>query len=133
MLIYPIVYSARHTIELFIKNQLFNLRYINSKAMGVEFESKLINTHNIKELWNEFKELSAVDIRYEPYTNDLDEYILDFCDIDNTGETFRYPFNHEDVRHLSDLACINIEIFEKRFTTLYEIIDELGSFNRFPD
>jgi len=126
LLIYPVVYSARHTIELFLKNQLFNLKYINSKAKGVKFESQLINTHEIKELWNQFKKLSAVDIRYEPYTKDLEEYISDFYQVDNTGETFRYPFSHEDVRHLTDLACINIDIFEKRFTQLYKMIDELG-------
>jgi hypothetical protein len=126
LLIFPIVYSARHTIELFIKNQLFNLKHINSKAQGKKFESRIVNTHSIKELWEDFKNLSAVDIRYKIYTNDLDEYILDFCEVDNTGETFRYPFDHEEIRHLTDLACINIDIFERRFVKLYEIIDELG-------
>ncbi len=125
-LIYPIVYSDRHTIELFLKNQLFKLKYINNKARGVEFESKIITTHKIDELWDEFKNLTAIDIRYKPYLNNLEEYISDFCEVDNTGETFRYPFDHEEVRHLTDLSCINIGIFEARFIKLYEIVDELG-------
>lgn len=104
LLIYPIVYSARHTIELFVKDQLFKLKYINSKAKGGKFESKLIDTHNIKELWTDFKKLSAVDRRYKPYTTTLNEYISDFSNVDNTGETFRYPFSHENIRHLTDLA-----------------------------
>ena len=85
LLIYPIVYSARHTIELFIKNQLFKLKYINSKAQGVAFESRIINIHLIDKLWTEFKSLSAVDVRYKPFVNDLDEYISDFFEVDNTG------------------------------------------------
>lgn len=125
LLIYPIVYSARHTIELFIKNQLFKLKYINSKAQGKKFESKIKETHDIKELWTTFKSLSSVDVRYRPHTNILQEYILDFCEVDNTGETFRYPFDHKGVRHLTDLWCINIEFFEKRFIKLYEAIKEL--------
>lgn len=126
VLVYPIVYSARHTIELFLKYQLFKLKYINKKAQGHEFESKIINTHNINELWDEFKTLTAIDIRYQPYIDDLEEYISDFCEVDNTGETFRYPFDHEGARHLTDLSCINIEIFEARFIKLYEIVDEIG-------
>lgn len=124
-LVYPIVYSARHTIELFLKDQLFKLKYINARAQGVEFETKIKNTHNINELWDEFKQLTTADIRYKPYIDNLEEYISDFIGVDNTGETFRYPFDHADVRHLTSLSCINIEIFEKRFRELYGIADEL--------
>lgn len=126
LLIYPIVYSARHTIELFLKYQLFNLKYINKKAQGVEFELKIIKTHKINELWDEFKNLTAIDARYQPYIDNLEEYISDFREVDNTGETFRYPFDHEDIRHLTDLSCINIKIFEMRFIKLYEIVDGIG-------
>lgn len=125
-LIYPIVFCARHAIELFLKNQLYNLKYINAKAQGKEFEYKLQTIHSIRDLWQEYKELIAVDIRYEPYINALEEYIADFYEVDNTGETFRYPFDHEEVRHLTDFGCINIEIFEERFIKLYAIVDELG-------
>lgn len=126
LLIYPIVYSARHTIELFLKYQLFKLKYINEKARGLEFEEKIIKTHNIDELWADFKNLTAIDARFKPYINNLEEFISDFCEVDNTGETFRYPFDHEGARHLTDLSCINIEIFERRFIKLYDIIEEIG-------
>ncbi len=125
-LIYPIAYSARHTIEIFLKNQLYKLKYISAKATGNEFESKLINTHSINDLWTDFLSLTSLDDRYKKYTDKLHDYILDFVKIDDTGETFRYPFDHEDDRHLTELYCINITIFETRFNELYEIIDDIG-------
>lgn len=131
LLIYPIVYSARHTIELFLKNQLFKLKYINSKVKGRKVESKIKRIHFINELWEEYKNLTTVDKRYEPHINDLAEYIFDFIDVDNTGETFRYPYDHDNTRHLSDLTCINIEIFESRFKKLYELIDDIGHLTDF--
>lgn len=130
-LVYPIVFSARHAIELFLKTQLYNLKYINAKAQGKEFENKIQTTHSIRDLWQEYKELTAVDIRYEPYISALEEYMIDFYEVDDTGETFRYPFDHEEARHLTDFGCINIEIFEERFIKLYAIIDELGYFTDF--
>ncbi len=130
-LIYPIVFSARHAIELFLKTQLYNLKCINSKARGTEFEDSLQTTHSIKDLWEEYRELTAVDVRYEPYLSALEEYMIDFYEIDDTGETFRYPFDHEETRHLTDLGCINIEVFEDRFVKMYKIIDELGYLTEF--
>ncbi len=124
-LVYPIVFSARHAIELFLKKQLYSLRNINKKTKGKRFKSKLESIHSIKELWNEFKELTKIDTRYEPYIKDLEGYIVDFYDVDDTGQTFRYPFSTEKTRHLKDLACINIEIFGNRFNEMYRIVEEL--------
>lgn len=130
-LVYPIVFSARHTIELFLKSQLYNLQYINAKAQGIEFEQKIQTTHSIRNLWQEYKELTAVDARYEPHINALEEFMVDFYEIDDSGETFRYPFDHEDTRHLTELGCINIEIFGDRFSEMYKTIEELGYLSEF--
>jgi hypothetical protein len=130
-LVYPIVFSARHAIELFLKNQLYNLKYINAKAQGKDFESKLQTTHSIKVLWEGYKQLTKVDLRYEPYTKELEDYIIDFYEVDDTGETFRYPFDHEEIRHLTDFGCINIEIFEDRFIEMYKIVDDLKYLTEF--
>ena len=124
-LVYPIVFSARHAIELFLKLQVYRLRDINKEVNGKQFESRLESIHSIKELWNEFKELTKIDKRYEPYIEKLEDYIIDFYEVDDTGQTFRYPFDTEDVRHLTDLGCINIEIFGTRFNEMYKIIEEL--------
>ncbi len=130
-LVYPIVFSARHAIELFLKSQLYNLQYINAKAQGKEFEDKIQTTHSIRDLWHEYKELTAVDIRYEPHIRALGEYMVNFYEIDDTGETFRYPFDHEETRHLTDFGCINIEVFEDRFIKMYKTVDELGYLTEF--
>jgi len=130
-LVYPIVFSARHAIELFLKNQLYNLKDINAKAQSKKFEARMQSTHSIRTLWQEYKELAAVDVRFWPYINQLEEYMIDFYEIDDTGETFRYPFDHEEIRHLTDLGCINIEVFEDRFVELYKYFEELGYLTEF--
>lgn len=129
--IYPIVFSARHTIELFLKGQLYYLHDIQCQVNGIESEKLLQKTHSIKTLWEDYRKLTEIDIRFNVYVNDLEAYIIDFYEIDDTGETFRYPYDHEDTRHLADISCINIAIFERRYQKMYDIIESLGYLTEF--
>ncbi len=101
------------------------MRDINKEVKGKQFESKLESIHSIKELWDEFKELTKIDTRYEPYIKDLEDYIVDFYEVDDNGQTFRYPFDTEETRHLTKLGCINIEVFGDRFNEMHKIVEEL--------
>ncbi|MFX0195304.1 MAG: hypothetical protein ACFFCW_04200 [Candidatus Hodarchaeota archaeon] len=130
-IIYPIVFSARHAIELALKAQLPDLRTINARVNGKDFGAKPKPTHSIKELWGEYKELSRVDVRYTPYIENMEGYVRDFYDVDDSGETFRYPENLEEMRHLTELGCINIGVFGDRFQQMYEIVENLSYLTEF--
>jgi hypothetical protein len=65
-IIYPLLYSERHYIELTLKHQLSILRIIN-QIVDSKFNYKIVAKHNISWLWAEFKELSRIDNRYSPF------------------------------------------------------------------
>lgn len=55
----------------------------------------------------------------------LDATIVDIAEIDSTGQTFRYPFNNENKKHLVDQKIINCAILKIRFTELEKNLDDL--------
>ena len=124
ILVYPIIYSARHKIELFLKSQLLALLHIKKQVKNIT-DDKIKLTHDLKILWNQLKDLTDIDERYNHLITELDEYITDYYDIDLSGETFRYPYSIDNIQHLTNFTCINIEEFEKRFLELTEICDEI--------
>ncbi|MEE8382889.1 MAG: hypothetical protein V3R78_13540, partial [Thermodesulfobacteriota bacterium] len=75
--------------------------------------------HEISVLWYEFKKVSFVDKRYHDLTNKANEYVNDFSEIDDNGETFRYPYSNENHKHLTSLYCIDIKDFGIRFYELH--------------
>lgn len=123
-IVYPIVYSARHYIELTLKHQIEILIQIN-KIVDSKFNSRIRAIHEISILWDEFRKLSLVDNRYLNLTYKAEEYITDYSEIDDNGETFRYPYSNENKKYLTQLYCIDIKDFGIRFYELHEILDEI--------
>lgn len=124
--IYPIVFCSRHRIELFLKGQLYRLRSLRDNK---EITDKLLtSTHDLKVLWELFKEHSLnTDRRLRDFIKNAEEYILDFAEIDPTGETFRYPYSLDNRKHLVDTPIINIEILANRYSELSELMKEQTS------
>jgi len=122
-LIYPLLFSARHSIELFIKKTINNLEIINKMINKKNQNRNHLLIHDISILWNDLKKLASFDKRISEPINRLDEYITDYFDIDLTGETFRYPFDTKNKHHLDDFSVINVLKFEKRFNEMNSIIE----------
>ncbi|SJM38452.1 hypothetical protein A1019T_02445 [Psychrobacter pasteurii] len=120
--IYPILFTARHFIEIYIKQKIHTINYLKVKD---NINEKLIKTHNIQELWNTFVDIveRTHDSRLAIYIEKIAPYIQDFNHIDPTGETFRYPFSLEGSMHLEDMGVINILNFYKRFNELSKICE----------
>ncbi len=123
-IIYPVVYSARHYIELTLKHQIAGLTHIN-RIVDANFNSRFLAIHEISELWKEFKLISKLDSRYSELVLRAEEYINDFSEIDDNGETFRYPFSNDNIKHLTGLYCIDLYDFGVRFEELCEILKEI--------
>ncbi|MDD3858586.1 MAG: hypothetical protein PHW83_00185 [Bacteroidales bacterium] len=119
-IIYPIGYSARHYIELTIKHQIKELIKVNS-IINTNFSSKESSIHDISILWDELKKLCSCDPRYKELILASEEYINDFIECDDNGETFRYPFSNEKNKYLTQLYCIDIADLGRRFLELHEI------------
>ncbi len=114
-LIYPIVFCARHRIELFIKSQL---RRVGGIRKGISIpDERIIKTHDLEILWNLLEELTKnCDSRYAEFTNACRPIVMDFFEMDPKGETFRYPYSQDGVKHLTGQSLIGLH----RFTATYE-------------
>lgn len=123
-IVYSILYSARHYIELTLKHQINSLKYLN-QIVDSSFSYKLMAKHEISWLWIEFKKMAAVDKRYSNLVQKAEEYINDFSEIDDNGETFRYPYSNDNNKHLTQLHCIDIIDFGLRFQELSKVLDEI--------
>jgi hypothetical protein len=123
-IVYPILFCARHFIELTLKHQLSILSNIN-QIVNPTFRYKVENKHSISWLWAEFKRLSTIDTRYEDLVRESDEYIQDFSEIDDNGETFRYPYSTDNNKHLGLLHCIDIIDFHLRFHKLNQVLKQI--------
>jgi len=128
-LIYPICFNMRHAVELWLKGTVVVLQEL-AKFKNVNLDFNLSSSHDIGNIWN-FIKVNAVDfdIRYSSFINKLDEYIEDISNIDSTGQTFRYPFDGESKKHLTEVSIINVCILKVRFAELEAILDELNYFN----
>jgi hypothetical protein len=122
--IYPILFSARHFLELFFKQQILRISYLKNKNQNdYLLKLTLLKTHDTHKLWQLFlKEIKLNrDRRLYIYLNDFHKFILDFHEIDSTGETFRYPYNQNNKLHLTNHSVIGIKRFYKNFITFSKL------------
>lgn len=131
ILVYPLIYSARHRIELFLKHQLIKIDYIKSKLLSNGNTKEIIRTHSISTLWEMFKTVTAFEPRFEKPINELDEYINDFAEIDDTGEVFRYPLTAGGDKHLADIHVVNLLSFKNRYLELTSKLEDLDYHSSF--
>jgi hypothetical protein len=124
ILVYPLVFSARHRIELFIKSQLRTIGNIR-KELKISDET-IIKTHDLKALWEHLeRKYSICDTRYKPFIETCRKTILEFHQIDPKGETFRYPYNQEGIKHLTEQSVIGLRRFINSYRNLTKVIQQV--------
>ncbi|MBW0446002.1 hypothetical protein [Paraburkholderia phenoliruptrix] len=111
-------YSA---VDLFVSATAVRRVLISALRPLVHHELRLeeIDTetsHDIGRLWNYFKCHSVlIDRRYKKVVELLDRDVMDFAEIDATGQVFRCPYGRENQKHLTELAIINLGVLWKKF------------------
>lgn len=131
-LIYPICFNMRHAVELKLKQLVLMLGYVRRDITLTEFEH--VSTHDISKIWICLESrANQVDKRVVPYLDTLKAIIVEFADVDPTGQTFRYPFNKSNKKHLTEVSVINVfnlkKVFEKTQAALqciYYFIENLS-------
>lgn len=129
--IYPIFFSARHYLELFIKQQIYIINFFKNEKILIE--DRLLKTHDIHKLWCVFlKEIKLTyDRRLYKYLEGFHCYIIAFNNMDSTGETFRYPYSQESKMHLTEHSVIGIYSFYDKFNELTKMCDEFSYLTTF--
>lgn len=124
-MIYPVCFNMRHSIELRIKWALGVVSAIlkYKKIITLRLKKK---EHDIGSIWTDFKLISETfDDRLAPLIERLSPFIQDIADIDPTGQTFRYPRNIKNKKHLVDVSVINFFILREKFREIEELFDEM--------
>lgn len=146
ILVYPICFNIRHSIELYLKAiiekiisiyEIKNLRKpssLNISHHNIILLWELISTHNFS-IWSMDSYINRKQIfdeKFDAYLSILNEYIQQWGAIDPTGQTFRYPLDTESKRHLQDISNIqilflfsNAEKNHKKLDDFYHFIQNL--------
>jgi len=123
LLVYPIVYSARHGIELLLKKiiiDMSSLRNINA------VEKEITSIHSLETLWKAIQEVSnKTDVSLMHLVKKSDNLVRDFYEIDDTAQTFRYPESNVGETHLKKTPIINLLRFCHYFNKLKNNLREL--------
>lgn len=115
-LVYPLVYSLRHAVELLLK------QVIRAGRRLIDEPGDFPDGHRLNELWNTCKPILKQVWPTDPAYATVEATILKLCEIDPEGEGFRYPVGtkkkgpraptlDEDLRRL-DLGALVREVSE---------------------
>jgi len=124
--IYPILFSARHFLELYLKQQIYRINILRSESISIK--DVLIKTHNIHELWilliKQVKDSN--DKRLFLYLDKIHQFLVAFHKVDPTGETFRYPYGKNNDLHLVSLKVIGLKTFYENFKKFSTVANEFS-------
>lgn len=120
LLVYPICFSFRHGIELYVKALVMTASKFN--------ESKRVyrKNHSINQYWDMIvEEFAKLDNRIIDKTEIeiAGDIIADFVQIDPTGQVFRYPEDLKGNAHLTGLKLINVEVLSDGMNALHSLLD----------
>ena len=132
LLVYPIAYNARHSIELSLKiviKMLWELERKKKISHSVEFiaeRKKKLHTHNIEELYKMACENKNIDRRIPAYFENIED-MIQFYYFDEEGDAFKYELNKDDQPHMikNQISHISIELLETEFKAVMEKFDDL--------
>lgn len=118
--VYPICYTFRHGVELFIKYLIDDL----GRLAGTWDEYK--PGHPLLKNWKRAKRLlAAIEIVPEDIEF-FDKVVKDFDQVDRNGMTFRYPETIDRNPLIKDLKTINIAVLGNNCQGISEIAKTWG-------
>lgn len=129
--IYPICFNMRHSVELRLKHAIQMLHHLASYK-GHSSQFNVSGSHDIKNIWCYFKRKSEIfDIRFVEINLRIEPLIMDIADVDPTGQTFRYPKDNNNIKHLTDTQLINFFKLKSSFASVERDLDLLVEMNEF--
>lgn len=116
LLVYPIVYSLRHSVELLLK------QVIRAGRQLVDEPDDFPDGHRLNNLWDTCKPILKRIWPNDPSYATVESGITRLCELDPEGEGFRYPVStkrhgvraatlDEDLSHL-DLGALVSDVVE---------------------
>ncbi|MFK4562875.1 hypothetical protein ABIF94_003477 [Bradyrhizobium ottawaense] len=118
-LVLPILYNARHAIELVLKyvaGQLFDC--------GVLAQRHPAN-HDIKGLWDHLVAADVADEAIRNHLKALERFVISLDRIDDDGQELRYHVNRDGETSLKGEPLANIVVIRDNLKELSSVVDGL--------
>lgn len=108
-LIYPLVYTYRHYLELKLKEIIVEGHDILSQTKDFQKEN-----HNLIKLWLELQRTMKLVYKeeYQAPPPTIEKKIKELHDTDINSDGFRYPINQKGKQNLENLKIINFRNFK---------------------
>ena len=119
-LVLPILYNARHAIELALKFATEHL----IKASLIKDDGRKLN-HNIKAYWDHLYNSAIGDEKLSQTIAALKPYIDSLSQVDSDGQELRYHRNRDDDPSLADHAVANLRLIRASLRELEKLISTL--------
>lgn len=119
-LVLPILYNARHAIELALK---FATEHLIKASLIKDDGRKL--SHNIKAYWDHLHNSAIGDEKLSQTIAALKPYIDSLSQIDSDGQELRYHRNRDDDPSLADHAVANLRLIRASLRELEKLISTL--------
>lgn len=119
-LVLPILYNARHAVELALK--FATDRFI--EAGVVKDEGRKLS-HNIREYWGHLQASDIGDEKLSKTISGLEPYIDSLSQIDNDGQELRYHQNRDDDLSLKNYALANLKLIQSSLRDLQNLLTDL--------
>lgn len=120
VVIYPLVYTFRHAIELGLKHLCIVLPKLINENISIKY------THSLFDNWNMVKPyLVKLPDGYndqEPIQY-FEKVLNDLIQFDPKGETFRFPKARDGQLFLQEASHINVVVFGDIMLEIYKIFD----------
>lgn len=122
-LVYPVCFTMRHAVELFLKSAAENLIHIGEMRDVALPPFSHKESHDLGVIWRYVKgHALTTDERLAEIVGRLDEYVLDVAAMDASGQVFRYPFDLENRKHLTEIGVINFLVLKARFNEVERLL-----------
>lgn len=118
-LVMPILYNARHGVELALKSALRRLR-----AIGVGLEGAG-HDHDIVGLWRKLDPKKLGDEILVGIISEIGPFVLSLGQVDEDGQEFRYPYRRDGAKSLEEHKLANLQRIRVSLDALQEQLELL--------
>jgi hypothetical protein len=115
----PILYNARHAVELALKFTIDRL------VEGGILLSAPTRHHNIQSYWRLLNDAIVGDEEFRGCVRALEPFIASLTRIDGDGQELRYHLNRDEGKSLSTYSLANLEVIRDSLGALSKIISAL--------
>ena len=113
-IVFPLVFVARHVVELYLKKIIVLLGGTYDKI------------HTLDKLWSEVKKLDPTLDESDETVDCIDEAIKELSEMDNNSTTFRYAFTLKGEKSIQ-IESLDVDQFYAEITQLHEKLSGIAS------